>query len=257
MNPAAADQSAIQGTLLRAWEELYGAADQERAAGLLQAVWPRADVDGWHRESLGERDACLLRLQSALFGPALQVHARCPHCGERAEATLDARAFAESAPVAAQERTAMELDEGGYRVRYRLPCGEDLQLLAASRPGPDDGIDSAVAALLSRCVLDARCDGRAIGVAELPGALVQRIGERMAEQDPLADLRLDLACPACGDAWTAALDIGAYLWSELDDWAQELLGEVDTLARHYGWSEPQVLALSPVRRRFYLDLVRS
>ena len=64
-------------------------------------------------------------------------------------------------------------------------------------------------------------------------------------------------CPACGHAWSATLDIVAYLWDELDDWAQDLLAEVHVPARHYAWSERDILALTPVRRRFYLDLLQA
>jgi hypothetical protein len=35
-----------------------------------------------------------------------------------------------------------------------------------------------------------------------------------------------------------------------------VLGDVHELARAYGWSEPEVLALSPWRRAAYLALVR-
>jgi hypothetical protein len=53
------------------------------------------------------------------------------------------------------------------------------------------------------------------------------------------------------------LDIARYLWDELDDWAQDLLAEVDVLARHYAWSERDILSLTPIRRQFYLDLVQA
>ena len=32
---------------------------------------------------------------------------------------------------------------------------------------------------------------------------------------------------------------------------------VTALARHYAWSERDILTMSPIRRRFYLDLVRA
>ena len=70
-------------------------------------------------------------------------------------------------------------------------------------------------------------------------------------------LDADLTCPACGHVWSAALDIAAYLWGELDDWAQDLLAQVHVLARHYAWSERDILTMSAVRRRFYLDLLQA
>ncbi len=50
-------------------------------------------------------------------------------------------------------------------------------------------------------------------------------------------------------------DILSYLWTEIEDWAQRLLVDVHTLAVSYGWSERDILALSPRRRRMYLELL--
>ena len=77
----------------------------------------------------------------------------------------------------------------------------------------------------------------------------------MARHDPDADVSIAFECPACGAAWLSRFDIVSYFWGELDDWAQRLLAEVHALARAYGWSEAAILALSPTRRRFYLEMV--
>jgi hypothetical protein len=49
----------------------------------------------------------------------------------------------------------------------------------------------------------------------------------------------------------------SYLWSELEEWAHRVLVDIHTLAGAYGWSERQILALSPVRRQLYVDMVRA
>jgi len=45
--------------------------------------------------------------------------------------------------------------------------------------------------------------------------------------------------------------------AEARDWAQRILADVNVLARAYGWSEREILSLSPTRRRHYLELVQS
>jgi hypothetical protein len=45
------------------------------------------------------------------------------------------------------------------------------------------------------------------------------------------------------------------LLDSLSHWAERCLDQVHTLARAYGWSEAQILALSPVRRACYLGRV--
>ena len=61
------------------------------------------------------------------------------------------------------------------------------------------------------------------------------------------------AGPGSRRTWTSV----AFVWAEVDAAAQRLLHEVDVLARAYGWTEPEVLALSEARRAAYLRLVRG
>jgi hypothetical protein len=66
---------------------------------------------------------------------------------------------------------------------------------------------------------------------------------------------LHLSCSACGGAWDRPLDIGQFLWDEISAEAHRLAREVHALARAYGWSEAEILGLSPRRRQLYLELV--
>ena len=47
------------------------------------------------------------------------------------------------------------------------------------------------------------------------------------------------------------------LWAEISARAQHLLREVHLLASAYGWSEQQILELSPTRRASYLRMVSA
>jgi hypothetical protein len=68
---------------------------------------------------------------------------------------------------------------------------------------------------------------------------------------------LDFKCPACGVVFEESLDLASFLWSEFEGRAKRLLLDVHLLARAYGWSEAEVLSLSPVRRAFYLEMVEA
>ena len=246
---ASAPPATVVQSLLHAWETLHPAAAPERAVGLLDAVWPGHGPEQWRQLSIGDRDALLFLLQSSLFGDALETVAACPGCGERLESRFSVGDVCAPPAQWPQPRGPMELRHDGYRVNFRLPCSEDLIAIA--------GAGAAGDMLLQRCVLDARQGRKTLPVSELPAEVREKLGEAMAEHDPMADLRLGITCPGCGHAWSAALDIVGYLWEELDDWAQDLLAEVHVLARHYAWSERDILALTPVRRRYYLDLLQA
>ncbi|GAA1001917.1 MULTISPECIES: T4 family baseplate hub assembly chaperone [Streptomyces violaceusniger group] len=114
-------------------------------------------------------------------------------------------------------------------------------------------------ALIARCIVSVHRSGRPVPAdrlpaAELPEPVQRRLAEAAERADPAADVTLSVACPECGEATRAELDIASYLWAELDHWARDLLLDVHLLATAYGWSEPQILALSPLRRRYYLEL---
>jgi hypothetical protein len=243
--------AAMTETLLHAWERLHGATTTERSLGLLGAVWPELDDAQWRQVSIGDRDACLFLLKESLFGGELQTVAPCPNCGERLESRFNVRDVCTPTEWLPQPREPSLLTHENYRVRFRLPCSDDLLDLPTGT-----GTDDAVATLLQRCVIEADRDDKPIESSVLPVDVQQRVMATMADQDPLADLQVAVNCPACSHVWSAALDIAAYVWGELDDWAQDMLAEVHVLARHYAWSERDILAMSPVRRRFYLDMVQ-
>jgi hypothetical protein len=77
----------------------------------------------------------------------------------------------------------------------------------------------------------------------------------MDELEPGASVGFELVCPECDTHWTTLTNVGEVLWAELRDRAERLLLEIDALARAYGWTELQVLALSATRRAAYLQLV--
>src|SRR5436305_910057 len=63
--------------------------------------------------------------------------------------------------------------------------------------------------------------------------------------------------PACAHGWESSFDVDRYLWEEVHAWAIRTLQDVHILASSYGWREAEILALSQVRRQFYLELAQS
>ena len=239
--------------LLAVWEENHDAHPIRRALAILHTAWPDVSVDNWARAPIGQRDCSLLGLRETLFGGALATTTRCPCCAEQLESaftTGDIRVRSPAAPVAPPPQ---QLREQGYTIEYRLPNSEDLLQIAAS------GLDreAGAAELLRRCILDAQYGDEVLDPTALPSAIVSVLGDRMKNEDPEAEIGLGFTCPGCGHAWRATFDIVDYLWAELDDWAHQVLIDVHVLAGAYGWSEPAILALSPIRRRLYIDIVHA
>ncbi|MGW1375376.1 hypothetical protein ACWD6P_14020 [Streptomyces sp. NPDC002446] len=238
--------------LLATWEAGLAQQGGGRALLLHRAARPGACTDDLLSVPLGERAADLFALRRALFGARMQVTLDCADadCGEAMEFELDATALGAGPRV---PEDGLRVAEGDWVVHFRLPTPADLMAVAsAAADGPD-----ARRLLGARCARSARRGGRAATdeeLAALPEPVLKRFAEAAEEADPAAEVTLNIACPACGAATPAELDIAAYLWTELDAWARDVLLDVHLLASAYGWSEPQILALSPLRRRYYLEL---
>jgi hypothetical protein len=109
--------------------------------------------------------------------------------------------------------------------------------------------------LFERCLLSVSCDGQMCKLDNLPDEILSKVEAAMSAADPQAEVQLDLFCPSCQHNWLATFDIASFLWSEINVWAQRLLNEVHLLAKAYAWREADILAMSPTRRRFYLERV--
>ncbi|MDT0547904.1 hypothetical protein [Streptomyces lonegramiae] len=258
--------------LLATWEAGLAHQGPGRALLLHRAARPEAGTDELLSMPVGEREADLYALRRALFGARMQVRVECGACGEDMEFDLDA------GDLGARPRRGdgpLRVEEGEWTVEFRLPTVADIEAVtagsgpagldaaASSAEAGDAGDDSPAALarrlLLARCTVSATRAGHPVPAGQLrglrlPEAVQRRLAEAAEQADPAAEVTLKIACPECGEATSAELDIASYLWTELDSWARDLLLDVHLLATAYGWSEPEILALSPLRRRYYLEL---
>jgi hypothetical protein len=236
--------------LLTVWELGAEQRAAQRALTLLAAATDDDSTGQLVQLSLGQCDERLLTLRESTFGPQLSALSACPSCDETLQFEINAGDIRQA--PASEPGESIELTQGEYGVRFRLPNNLDI---IALDPNADN--EENRAHLLRRCVLTARRAQAAIATEDLPSDVVTALADRMAEADPQADVQLALACPQCGHSWHSPLDIASFFWSEINAWARRLLNDVHTLASAYGWNEAEILALSATRRQAYLELVRQ
>lgn len=236
--------------LLNTWEAGVAASDADRALLLHALARPSLDMSRLLSTPVGSRDADLLTLRALLFGELAQVRLRCAGCTEELEFALEIRELLTSdGPTKENDsHEPIEVALGEWNVRFRLPTSADLLAVGQSAP------PEARSLLMERCVVAVTRDAQPATAANLPAEVQQELAEAVSQADPDADLRLDAPCPSCGHHTVAVVDAASFLWAELDAWAHGILAEVHLLASTYGWTEPEVLALSPRRRRHYLEL---
>lgn len=224
-------------TILAAWERGLGLDRWRRDDALLAAFADGQTVP----RSLGMRNAAFLSARNALFDRGLPLASNCPACGEVSGFEVDSVALGEALAAALPEEPTA-IDWEGALIPARAPTVDDLIHVACNRDA------NAERTLLARCLDHA--------VDEAGGEAVATLGARLEALFPAASVRFEVTCPACDHAWSAAIDLGDALWSEVQRAAESVLVDVDALARAYGWDEETILRLSPARRAAYLQLVR-
>ncbi|HHM04193.1 MAG TPA: hypothetical protein ENJ19_00430 [Gammaproteobacteria bacterium] len=198
----------------------------------------------------GDREALLWHVRRLTVGDRLQATLRCPAdgCGSAMDLDLRVSEFLQAPYPHPQPEYESEHEQQALRRRFRLPTGADLEAVAAEL---DD--EAAGRQLLQRCMIGVYDGEQALSewqeewLADIPGC--------MAALDPQAELEFALACPECGHEFLAVLDAAAYIFEELAAHSRDLYRQVHTLALHYHWSETEILGLSPVKRRRYLELL--
>jgi hypothetical protein len=180
-------------------------------------------------------------LRCACFGSRLQAWIACARCAEKLEFELDGRVLAQRADDADYSEPVAV---GGQM--FRLPNTRDVACVVQ-----ESDPDRAALRLAETCLV-ACDDSSASTVADL-----EEVGRQMSLADPMAEILINLPCPACGYENNPHLDIGSFLWTEIEARAKLLLLEVHALASAYGWTEQAVMALSGQRRAAYLQMVRG
>jgi hypothetical protein len=217
---------------------------------MLEAAIPGRNRDDLKRLTVGRRDAFLLDMREQLFGSRVEALSSCPECSIPLDLNFDTSSI-RCGEDEAQNRELTYID-GGFEIRFRLPTIEDL--LLAADAGNDDLRRER---LLDLCLLDARQEGKDRATHEIPEQILLEVVEKMGQEDPQADVQLSLICPQCHHQWYATFDIVSFLWQEIEGWSEDLLLQTHALASAYGWSEREIFAMSPLRRKRYLDMVRG
>ncbi|TGA95163.1 hypothetical protein [Streptomyces sp. MZ04] len=227
-----------EANVLDVWEN--GLAGPPAARSLLFASMAAPSGRNVADLPLSALNSLLLELRRGAFGDALPCTADCPECGESLDVTVAAGELLPPGGGAAVAATAT-VNSYGRTVTYRALTGRDVRSV-------DPAMPRARQTLLRRCVL--RVDPPA---DDLPDEVLEDVARRLADVDPGADAVVSLNCPQCEHSWDAALDLAEHLWTDVSGYARRLLHEVHALARAYGWTEADVLAISPTRRSFYLE----
>jgi hypothetical protein len=237
--------------LVRVWELGFGRVSWYQAVLLLAPAFPASTFDALAALSVGERNVRLIALRARLFGSSVEATVACPRCSVPLEFAFDVLELCPPAHDPEARRPApfdVALDD-----ELTLTCRPATTADLAALPGGDSPAQRG--ALIQRLVLAARRAGELVDPPELDECAAERIASALEDADPFAQTLMAFACAACGHEWNAPFDVVSFLWSEVTTQVHRILEDVQRLARSYGWSEGSILAMTGVRRRFYLERV--
>ena len=236
--------------ILRIWENGLHQHPVARAMTMLAQVFPELSASELEALSVGQRDACLLSLRKRSYGSQFAGFGSCPQCQAHLEFSFDAAAVEIGYAPFEEVGQVHSLQVDDYVVQIRLPSSADQ--LAMVRCGT---VAEARKLLLSRSIVRVERDGEEIALNALPETIIEGSGEYILQRDPQSEVNIDLTCPACEQRWMAALEVGVFLWQEIQAHAKRVMREVHMLAMTYGWRETDILAMSAARRQYYLEMV--
>jgi hypothetical protein len=234
--------------ILDVWEGGLAVGPARWSPLLLAAAEATLTGSEFERLTLGQLNRLLLEFQALMFGACAPGFSNCVRCDEPLEFVVPIDVLLQAG--GSRPRGESTIDVGGYTIEVRPVRWADVVSVEGERK-----VASVHGWLLRACVIAAAYAGRPVSADELPAPIVTKIAATLAESDPLAEILLNVSCPACGYAWQLQLDVARFLWMEFSALAERLLREVHTLARVYGWGEEEILRLSSRRRQSYLELV--
>ncbi|WP_156830520.1 T4 family baseplate hub assembly chaperone [Methylobacter marinus] len=199
---------------------------------------------------LGGLNARLLQLRTQLFGPTLNCLASCPACNAPIETAFGIEGLLNHAtePIS-EENFIHSFTHDDCTIDFRLPTAVDLLAIV------DKSGIKAERELVERLIDKSVRNGESIPLHDLPEEALEALERQITEMDPLAHIELNLTCPDCGSDWLEVLHVIDFLWLEIGNLAKRILFEIARLASAFGWSEREILALTPERRRSYLELL--
>lgn len=233
--------------LLNIWELGTVQHPLDRALTILKLAFPEQSRQELANLSIGQRDAHLLSIREQFFGSQLNGYVECPNCSERLEFSLLTQEIRTETLSDASE-LSRRIDELIFN--FRLPNSLDLVTVANC-----DYLQKARLSLVKNCLIAAKQGEKVLSVEELSEVEIEKFATILAESDPQAEILLNFNCPNCGHEWQEILEIISFFWQEICVKVKRILQDVHTLALAYGWSESDILALSPTRRKLYLEMV--
>lgn len=239
--------------LFSVWEQSIDLPVLSKALLLLAKACGVNDIISIETMSIGERDARLLVLREWMFGKRMQHVSHCPVCKEKVEWETNTTDLHLQNFKNTSVEKILQISDDAFEIKFRLINSRDIMELMKRFQESENIANN----LLRSCIIEINKGGEKITLDEVPNEVLMKLENEMTKHDPQADIQMALDCPACKHKWSVAFDIVSWFLSEINHWAKHILQEVFLLARFFGWSEKDILNMTPRRRSLYLQMINT
>ena len=237
--------------IIKIWETGKNQHLLDRALTILSYTNHEMTWDYLIKLTIGQRDRMLLEFREKVFGPNLEGFACCPNCSESLEINMSTNDFLRQQESKISDNAEfLEFSVDNLNCKSRLPNSLDLAAVLACKD-----VNDAFQLLVKRCLVNITSDGKNVETDQLSASIIDKLGTVFVESEPYADIMLDLKCPACNHNWQMSFDILTFLWNDISSYAKNLLWEIHTIASAYKWSENEILSMSSIRRKHYMEML--
>lgn len=202
-------------------------------------TWKDGTIQSAEALPITDVDALMLEVRRHVFGDQLSADLVCPRpdCQKRVDFDFSIAAFLSHHAPRSSDDLQDGSEPGWFRigdaaVEWRVPRASDQLAITA--------LGDAEQALWTRCV---RGEDVTEDVRDAVEAAMEALAPDLTE--------VDADCFECGGEVTFRFDPLEHTLAELRAQAEHLIREVATIARHFHWSEADILALPSARRRKY------
>ena len=197
---------------------------------------------------IGDRVALLLHARSMILGDRIPCTITCTKCEKKMSADLNVSNLLQVKYPA--QRDTYEVEIGGHDMKIKpLNAFSQDEVLDESASSPN----SLEQKLAKSCIAYSKPELPTV----LPTAILNGLGSKLEEIDPLSDIVLDISCPACGYLVQALFPAEEFIFKEFAMHYNQLEREVHWIAFNYCWSENDILDLPVTRRKKYIELINS
>jgi hypothetical protein len=229
--------------------ELSGLPPHRRILALLERMvhFEEDDTGVLLRQlSIGDRAALTLHARQLELGDSLDCTVVCTKCGKNMSVVLSVAKLLDARHLEPSINYGIDVDGFTLQVRPLTALDQD-KLIGTSEKGEMEE------ALARSCIVHS---DRPLP-EKLPQQLIDAIGSKLEEVDPLSEITLHLSCAECSHKFGASFDIEDFVYREMEMSLGDLESEVHWLAFHYHWSESEILSLPVRRRKRYISLINS